>query len=54
MKSNHKHKQAMASELTFLASESRSINTKQLERAMKLCKQILKNQYSETGMNDLV
>ena len=30
------------------------INTKQLERAMKLCKQILKNQYSESGFNDLV
>ena len=30
------------------------INTKQLERALKLCKQIMKNQYSDTGMNDLV
>jgi hypothetical protein len=30
------------------------INTKQLERAMKLCKQIIKNQYSDSGMNDLV
>ena len=30
------------------------INTKQLERAMKLCKQFIKNQYSETGFNDLV